>query len=71
MRDILKVWVPDLMHCVMLCAEYNFGLDTTSGFCRGVSMVEKPGEFCYLKSATGVNDTSTSGNGPYVSAELL
>jgi hypothetical protein len=34
-------------------------------------MVVKAGEFCYLKSGTGLNDTATSGDVPYVSAQLL
>lgn len=62
------------MQCVTLCAEYNAGLANnggTSGFCEGVSMVESAGQFCYLKNSVGVNDTTTSGAGPYVSAQLV
>lgn len=34
-------------------------------------MVVKAGDFCYLKSGTGLNETTSSGDVPYVSAQLL
>lgn len=36
-----------------------------------VAVVKAPGEFCYLKSAIGVNNTSSSGGEPIDSAVLI
>ncbi|TGO56528.1 hypothetical protein BCON_0076g00060 [Botryotinia convoluta] len=68
-HDIMKIYMPDLIQCMMACAEYNAGystnlqggIDVGGGLCRAVSMVIKDGEFCYLKNGTGVNNTANSG----------
>jgi hypothetical protein len=59
--------------CIAACAEYNIGHAVESGSpkCAAVAVVKAPGEFCYLKSATGVNDTSSSGGSPIDSAVLM
>lgn len=59
--------------CIAACAEYNIGYAVTNGSprCAAVAVVKAPGEFCYLKSGTGVNDTSSSGGTPIDSAVLL
>ena len=77
-HDILKMYQPDLTHCVAACAEYNAGYQSSQraginvggGICKGVSLVLAAGEFCYLKNATGTNDTSTSGGNRIDSAFL-
>lgn len=57
-----------------MCIAYNLGYAVTSGAslaCAAVAVVKAPGEFCYLKSATGINDTSSSGGAPIDSALLI
>jgi hypothetical protein len=74
----MKMYQPDLMRCVAACAEYNAGYQSNAdggvavggGLCKAVSLVLAPGEFCYLKNGTGVNDTSTSGGNKIDSARL-
>lgn len=77
-HDIMKIYEPDLTHCVAACAEYNAGyqantaagINVGGGYCKGVSLVLAPGEFCYLKNGTGTNNTSTSGGNRIDSALL-
>lgn len=74
----MKMYQPDLLRCVAACAEYNAGYQSNvdggvnvgGGLCKAVSLVLAPGEFCYLKNGTGVNDTSTSGGDRIDSAVL-
>ncbi|KAI1868420.1 uncharacterized protein JN550_006336 [Neoarthrinium moseri] len=64
-RDILLAYAPDMLACVALCAQYNAGYSNAvgddaavgAGLCVAVSLVKADAEFCYLKNATGVNDT--------------
>ena len=79
----MKIWTTDLNHCASVCAEYNSGLEAlyksgvggggngTVGYCKAVSLTLKQGEFCYLKSATGRNDTAPGMGAEIVSAVLL
>ena len=60
--------------CIDTCVAYNLGYAVTNGgspACVAVAVVKAPGEFCYLKSATGINDTSTSGGAPIDSAVVI
>lgn len=65
--------MPDLASCIALCAEYNAGLENNggkSGYCQAVTLLTTPGEFCYLKNATGNNITSNNSGLGVVSAKL-
>jgi hypothetical protein len=74
----MKMYQPDLMHCVAACAAYNVeyqgnadaGISVGGGLCKAVSLVIAAGKICFLKNGTGVNDTSTSGGNRIVSAVL-
>ena len=79
-RDIMVMAVPDMLTCLALCAEYNSGYSDAigddvfrngGGMCVGVSLIRGPAEFCYLKNATGINDTSAAGGSPVDSAVLV
>jgi hypothetical protein len=67
-RDLMLMTAPDLISCVALCAQYNAGysnavgddVNVGGGICVAVSLIKAPAEFCYLKNATGVNDTSAN-----------
>jgi hypothetical protein len=78
----MKLWTVDLETCVSVCAEWNAGLASRGGggagdvnLCRVVSLVQAPGEFCYLKNGTGTNNTSgllgAGAGGSYTSAVLV
>lgn len=86
LRDIMVAYAPDLVACMTLCAQYNQGYSDAvgddvrvgAGICVAVSLVKLPAEFCYLKNATGVNDTSskapdkmTATGGGFVDSALL
>ena len=49
--------------CIDACAQYNLGAAVAGGGpeCKAVAVVKAAGDYCYLKSATGINDTSSSG----------
>jgi len=70
--DLLKLWVPDMNSCINACALYNTGFTVSSGGlpCVVVAVVRAAGEYCYLKSSVGINDTSTSNGAPIDSAIL-
>ncbi|KAI0126498.1 hypothetical protein BJ170DRAFT_408066 [Xylariales sp. AK1849] len=79
-RDIMLMTAPDLLTCMALCAQYNTGYSNAvgddvgvgGGLCVGVSLIKAPAEFCYLKNATGVNDTSANvGAGVGVDSAVL
>lgn len=59
--------------CIDACVMYNLGYSVSTGgpSCVGVAVVKVPGEYCYLKSGTGVNNTSSSGGSPIDFAVLL
>jgi hypothetical protein len=73
----MKIYQPDLPHCVAACAEYNAayainvgaGVAVGGGYCKAVSLILEAGEFCYLKNGTATNITSTSG--PSIDSALL
>jgi len=74
--DLWRLWVPDMTSCINACAQYNKGYAVTKATnptpkCVAVAIVRGEGEYCYLKSATGKNDTSTSGGVPIDSAILI
>ncbi|KAK0747981.1 hypothetical protein B0T21DRAFT_343694 [Apiosordaria backusii] len=81
LHDILRVRVETLDQCIQICAEYNLSYHIAmaegvpppgNSFCRAVSLVKKPGDYCFLKNDTGPN---TAGVEPdpsvYTSAILL
>ena len=74
-KDLLRVYPnpPDMNGCIDACAQYNVGASVVAGgaACKAVAIVREVGEYCYLKSATGVNNTSTSGGEPIDSAILV
>ncbi|KAF6815994.1 hypothetical protein CSOJ01_03263 [Colletotrichum sojae] len=78
-RDILVMTVPDMLTCMTLCAQYNQGYSDAvgddvyvgGGICVGVALVKGAGQFCYLKNATGINDTAAAGGFPVDSAVLV
>jgi hypothetical protein len=50
--------------CMAACVQWNKGYAVTSGgvpACAVAAVVKQPGDYCYFKSAAGVNNTSTSG----------
>ncbi len=60
--------------CIDQCVAWNSGYAVGSldgPKCAAVAVVKAVGEFCYLKSATGKNDTSTSGGASIDSAVLI
>lgn len=60
--------------CIDTCVAYNLGYAVTNGdspSCVAVAVVKAPGEFCYLKSATGINDTTTSGGASIDTAVVI
>ena len=65
--------------CITLCAEYNAGYSDAvgddiavgGGICVGVALVKSPTEFCYLKNATGINDTTAANGGQPVDSAIL
>lgn len=60
--------------CIDTCVAYNLGYSVVNGdspSCAAVAVVKAPGEFCYLKSAIGINDTSTSGGASIDTAVLI
>jgi hypothetical protein len=71
--DLYRLYTPDMAGCIAACAEYNIGYAVSTGGpgCVAVAVVKAPGEFCYLKSAIGVNNTSSSGGEPIDSAVLI
>ncbi|KAE9577104.1 hypothetical protein CGCF415_v001745 [Colletotrichum fructicola] len=78
LRDILVMTVPDMLTCMTLCAQYNQGYSDAvgddvyvgGGICVGVALVKGIGQFCYLKNATGINDTTAAGGFDVDSAVL-
>ncbi|KAM7197816.1 hypothetical protein V8F20_006489 [Naviculisporaceae sp. PSN 640] len=76
--DIFKTWAATLDECMALCAAYNAEFNKTGsnkfnmekGFCRSVAIVEREGEFCYLKNGTGGNNTMGAPN-DFASAILI
>jgi len=62
-----------MMGCIDACAQYNKGYAVGAGGekCRAVAVVKEMGEYCYLKSGTGINDTTTNGGNPIDSAVLV
>jgi hypothetical protein len=71
--DLLRIYVPDMMGCIDACAEYNKGDAVSQGAaeCKAIAVVKAKGEYCYLKSGTGVNDTNSSGGSPIDTAVLV
>ena len=68
--DIMKLYLPTLEACIDACAMYNIvfqqnkpqrpgGADDVAdwGLCRSVAIVKSSGGYCYLKNATGKDDT--------------
>ncbi|KAF9875698.1 hypothetical protein CkaCkLH20_06630 [Colletotrichum karsti] len=78
-RDILVMTVPDMLSCMTLCAQYNQGYSDAvgddvyvgGGICVGVALIKGTGQFCYLKNATGINDTTAAGGFRVDSAVLV
>jgi hypothetical protein len=74
--DLLRFYTPTLEACITACAAWNVayphsGLtDGPRGNCRSVALLKRPGEYCYLKNATGTNNTGGVQN-VFVSAVLL
>lgn len=67
------MWVPDMQSCIAVCMEWNLGYAVTNGgtpACAVAAVVRQPGDYCYLKSAAGVNNTSTS-NGAAIDVAVL
>ena len=65
-HDITRVYVPNLEECVNACAVWNrqYEMNTDAGidtgerqFCRAATIVKEDANYCYLKNATGVNNT--------------
>lgn len=74
MIDMFRVYTADMQGCIDQCVAWNTGYAVTnleSPKCAVVAIVKSVGEFCYLKSATGKNDTSTSGGALIDSAVLI
>lgn len=78
-RDIMLMTVPDMLTCLTLCAEFNQEYSNSvgddvgvgGGMCVGVGLIKGEAQFCYLKNATGVNDTSKAFGFPADSAVLV
>lgn len=74
--DLLRFYTRTLEDCITACASWNQAYpnsrltDGSRGMCRSVALVKTPGEYCYLKNATGTNDTFGA-PGQFVSAVLL
>ncbi|KAH8585464.1 hypothetical protein B0O99DRAFT_696456 [Bisporella sp. PMI_857] len=71
--DLYILWVPDMASCINACAKYNQGYAVAQGSpkCVVATVVRKEGDHCWLKSGTGINDTTTSGGAPIDSAILI
>jgi hypothetical protein len=72
--DLFKVWVPDMASCINQCAMYNQRFEVTSGAslkCAVVGVARQAGDYCWLKSATGINNTDTSGAGVPIDSAVL
>ncbi|KAK1828774.1 hypothetical protein QBC39DRAFT_264448 [Podospora conica] len=62
-HDILKLYVPTLEECITVCAMYNARyqykidkkIEVAGGLCKSVTIVKKPGGYCYLKNGTAKN----------------
>ncbi|KHE79377.1 hypothetical protein GE21DRAFT_2651 [Neurospora crassa] len=68
--DIMKLYLPTLEACIDACATYNIVYQenrpqraggaqdgTDMGLCRSVAIVKNEGDYCYLKNATGKDNT--------------
>ncbi|KAK3328932.1 hypothetical protein B0H66DRAFT_539768 [Apodospora peruviana] len=77
--DIMILYLPSLDDCIAACASYNamytrpqvlFDANAGKGFCRSVTIVKSPGEYCYLKNGTATNNTFGNPGG-FTSARLI
>lgn len=63
------LYTTDMNGCMVACAAWNAGAGNPK--CAAVAIVKDVGQYCYLKSGTGKNNTSTSGGAPIDSAVLM